>query len=149
MAITRHTPRLPLGDLNVFSTRLNRIFDEPWFPLPAPSAGWTPVVNVEESADELLLTAEFPGLTEDEVKVELEDNILTIRGEKREEREEHDDERQFHVRERRFGSFNRAFTLPRTVAADEIHASFEDGVLSVRMPKSIEAKSRKIEVKKG
>lgn len=149
MAITRYTPRSPLGDLDLFSTRLNRMFDEPWFHLPAPTAGWTPVVNVEESPEALILTAEIPGLTEDEVKVELENNILTIHGEKREEREEGDEERNYHVWERRFGSFHRAFTLPRSVLDDEIDATFENGLLRVRMPKSGEAKGRRIEIRKG
>lgn len=149
MAITRHTPRSPMGDLDLFSTRMNRMFDEPWFPLPAPNAGWAPVVNVEETPDALLLTAEVPGLTEADVEVEIENNILTIHGEKREEHEETDKERQYHVWERRFGSFHRAFTLPRTVVAEKIQATFDSGILLVRMPKSGEAKSRRIEIKKG
>ena len=101
---------------------------------------------MEEGADELILTAELPGMAEEDVRLEIENNILTIRGEKREEREEGDDKRNFHVWERRYGSFQRAFTLPKSVTLDEIKADFDNGILTVRMPKAVEAKSRAIKI---
>ncbi len=97
--------------------------------------------------DELILTAELPGMIEDDVHLEIENNILTIRGEKREEREEGDEKRSFHVWERRYGSFQRAFTLPKSVTTDKIKANFDNGILTVRMPKAAKAKSRTIEIK--
>jgi len=102
---------------------------------------------VEEAADELLLTAELPGIREEDVSVEIKNNILTIRGEKREAREEGADGQRHHGWERRYGSFQRVFTPPRSVQADTIQADFEHGVLTVRMPKAEEAKSRTIEIK--
>ncbi len=104
---------------------------------------------MEEAADELLLTAELPGMREEDINVDIERNILTIRGEKREAREEVDDGHRYHVRERRHGSFQRAFTLPWSVEADEIRADFDGGVLTVRLPKAPEAKSRAIEIASG
>jgi HSP20 family protein len=135
----------PWRDFDDFANRLGQVFDDNW--LAAPShRGWIPAVNVEETNDEVLLTAELPGLTTDDVEVELENNVLTIRGEKREEHEEREEGNRFHRVERRFGSFKRSFTVPRSVKADEIEAQFNAGVLAVRMPKASEAKGRKIDI---
>jgi HSP20 family protein len=106
-------------------------------------------VNVEEAADELLLTAELPGMLYEDISLDIENNILTIRGEKRETRDEADEGRKYHVSERTYGSFHRSFTLPRTVEADSIEARFDNGVLTVRLPKAPEAKSRSIEIAAG
>ena len=151
MAIMRYTPRRifsPWPEFTGFANRLPRLFDEPWN-TPEPTRSWFPAVNVEEEPDELILTAELPGLAEEDVHLEVENNILTIRGEKREEREEGDDKRRFHVWERRYGSFQRAFTLPKSVAVDGVRADFDNGILTVRMPKATEARSRTIEIKGG
>ena len=113
---------------------------------PEFTGTWVPAVNVEETADELLLSSELPGMREEDVNVDIENNILTIRGEKREERVEGEEDQKYHVRERRYGSFRRAFTLPRSVQADAIQADFDSGILTVRMPKASEAKSRTIEI---
>ena len=148
MALVRYTPKSTFAswpDLDLFSNRLSRVFGSSW-DTPEPTGAWIPAVNVEETADELLLTAELPGTPEEDIHVDIENNILTIRGEKREAREEADEGRRYHVWERRYGSFHRAFTLPRSVEADAIRADFDDGVLTVRLPKSPEAKSRAIEI---
>lgn len=146
MAITRYTSRNPWRELDQLTNRLGRMFDTDW-PTPSSGGDWMPAVNVEESQDELLLTAELPGMTDDDVEIELENNILTIRGERTEERS--DGERRFHLWERRYGSFQRSFTLPRTVQADGISAEFENGLLRVHMPKAPEAKGRRIEIAAG
>ncbi len=148
MALVRYTPDSTFSswpELNLFSNRLSRVFANAW-DTPEPTGAWIPAVNVEETADELLLTAELPGLREEDVNVNIENNILTIRGEKLEAREEGDEGQRDHVWERRYGSFQRAFTLPRSVQADAIEATFDTGVLTVRMPKAPEAKSRTIEI---
>ena len=148
MALMRYTPKPTFAswpDLDMFSNRLSRILGSPW-DTPEPTGSWIPAVNVEESADELLLTAELPGMREEDVNIDIENNILTIHGEKREEREEGGEGHRFHVWERRYGSFHRAFTLPRSVDAEAIRADFDGGVLTVRMPKAAEAKSRTIEI---
>jgi HSP20 family protein len=148
MALVRYQPRSAFAAWPEFdfSNRLSRVFGSAW-DTPEPPGNWIPAVNVEEAADELLLTAELPGIREEDVSVEIENNILTIRGEKREAREEGADGQRHHVWERRYGSSQRVFTPPRSVQADTIQADFEHGVLTVRMPKAEEAKSRTIEIK--
>jgi HSP20 family protein len=133
--------------LDELTSRLGRTLDDSWFLAPTHK-GWMPAVNVEEKKDEVVLTAELPGLGHDDVEIELENNILTIRGEKREEREEGDDDSRYHLWERRYGSFQRSFTVPRTVKPTDINAVFENGILTVHMPKVPEAKGRKISIGK-
>ena len=148
MALVRYIPKSTFAswpELNLFSNRLSRVFGDVW-DTPEPTDAWIPAVNVEEAADELLLTAELPGMREEDVNVDIENNILTIRGEKRESREEGDEGHRYHVWERRYGSFQRAFTLPSSVQADAIQAGFDAGILTVRMPKAPEAKARTIEI---
>ncbi|NJD19029.1 MAG: Hsp20/alpha crystallin family protein, partial [Gemmatimonadetes bacterium] len=86
---------------------------------------------------------------EENVAIEMENNVLTISGEKSEERTEGDEERRYHLWERRYGQFPRSFTLPRTVKGEDIRAGFEKGVLRIRMPKVAEAKTRKIAIEKA
>lgn len=153
MAITKYSLRRPTysnwSDLDDVSNRLSRFFDESIFNAPMRESGrWVPPVSVSETSDELLLTAELPGMSEDDISIDLENNVLTISGEKNEVREEGDEERRYHVYERHFGSFNRSFTLPRTVDPNDIRATFDNGILTVKMPKVAEAKGRKIEISK-
>jgi len=125
--------------------RLARLFDD----VGLQGRGdrmWSPPVSVSETNDEIVLTAELPGMSESDIQIELENNVLSISGEKTEERQEGDEERRYHVWERSYGSFRRSFTLPRTVSADDVTASFEGGVLTVTMPKAAEAKGRKISI---
>jgi HSP20 family protein len=119
------------------------------WPTPAGSGSWMPAINVEESGDELVVTAEVPGMNPNEIDVEIENNILTIRGEKSEEHREGDDKKRYHVWERRYGSFERSFTLPRSVSTEAVEADYRDGVLRIRLPKAAEAKSRKIQIGNG
>jgi HSP20 family protein len=148
MAITRYTYGNPWRELDQLTDRLSQMFENS-FPMPSSSGAWAPAVSVEETQDELVLTAELPGVKPEDVDVQLENNILTIRGEKREERKEEDENRRYHLWERTYGTFQRSFTLPRTVRAEEISAEFSEGLLHVRMPKAPEAKSRRIEIRGG
>lgn len=102
---------------------------------------------MEETADEIVLTAELPGMKREAIDIELEDGVLTIQGEKKEE--EKQEGTQGLLYERRWGSFTRRFTLPRAVDAGNITASYQDGILKVRVPKAEEAKGRKIEITEG
>ena len=104
-----------------------------------------PETDVVETEREIRVHVEMPGLKRENIEVDVENNVLTIRGEKREERTEGQEGR-YHLAERRWGTFARSFVLPRDVDADNIHASFEDGVLTVRIPKSEKARRRKIDV---
>ncbi len=147
MAITQYRDRnwlAPWREFDQFSRQLNRAFGDAF--ADVEGSRWLPAVNVEETKDELVLTAELPGMTQDDVDIELENNVLTIRGEKEETREENG-ERKYHVWERRYGSFQRSFSLPRTVTADDISATFDNGVLHVHMPKAPEAKGRTIQIR--
>lgn len=155
MAIMRYRPldvlsplSSSLREFDELTNRLRGLWDEE-MTAPATRFPFTPAVNVEETADALLLTAELPGLTEENVEIDLENNVLTIRGEKTVRREEESEDHRYHVWERRYGGFQRSFTLPRTVKGDEISATFRNGVLEVHMPKVPEAKGRKIAIKKS
>lgn len=153
MAITRPIRRTafptPWRDLEDVSSRLARFLDDGLFSATPTGGMWAPPVNITETKDELVLTAELPGLREEDVSVEVENNILTVSGEKSEERTEGDEERRHHLWERSYGSFRRSFTLPSTVRAENITARFENGVLRVQLPKVAEAKGRKIEISKS
>lgn len=147
MAIIRSGYRTPgyapWRELEEMSNRISRLFEEGG----NDSGGlWAPPVNVQETSEDLRLTAELPGVRPEDVEIDMENNVLSIRGEKREQIEEGGEEGRVHFRERRYGSFQRMFTLPRTVKADEIKATFKDGVLTVHMPKAPEAKGRKISI---
>lgn len=142
MSIARYTQRSGLSP--AFSNRLGTLFPE----LRPMHQGWMPAVNVEERDAEIVLTAELPGMSEDHVELELENNILTIRGDKQEEREEGEAGGRYHLSERTYGSFQRSFTVPRTVNPENIDAHFEDGVLTIHLPKAPEAKSRRITIGK-
>jgi HSP20 family protein len=152
MAITNYTLRRPTHsawrDLDDVSNRLSRIFDTTRVPASARSGGWAPPVNVSETPEELALTVELPGLREADISIELENRVLSISGEKKEQHSEPDEESRYHLVERSFGSFRRSFTLPSTVDGSEVAATFEDGVLTVTLPKSPEAKARTIEITK-
>ena len=144
MSLIKHTNLpLPWRNLDALGNRMSRIFGDVDFGNLTYAADWAPPVSVEERDDDILLTAELPGMTEDELEISLENNVLTISGEKRESREEGEASSKFHLVERSFGSFRRSFTLPRTVHAEGITAEFDNGLLSVRLPKVDEALSRK------
>ncbi len=123
----------------------DRFFSRP-FSADVTSA-WTPEVDVREAKDELVLSAELPGLETKDVSVSVENSVLTIGGEKRQEFETTNDEGQVHIAERHYGRFERSFRLPQTVDAEKIDAKFKDGVLTVALPKVEAAKPRKIEVR--
>lgn len=147
MSLTKHGNRLsPWADLDLLANRMNRIFTESGSGNLTCGTTRVPAVSVEERDREVLLTAELPGMTEDSVEITLENNVLTISGEKREAREEGEPSGKYHLVERSFGAFRRSFILPRTVRADGITADFDHGLLTVRLPKAEEAVSRRIEV---
>lgn len=105
---------------------------------------WTPRVDISESKDDIIVKAEIPGMTKDQIKVSLQDNILTIRGEKKQEQEEK--EASFHRVERSYGAFVRSFSLPTLVRSDQIKASYKDGILKITLPKVEEVKPKEIPV---
>ena len=106
-----------------------------------------PAVDVAEDDKAVMLTAELPGMKEEDVEVVLRDDMLTVRGEKKSEREEKKEN--YHLTERRYGAFERTFRLPETADADKIKASIEDGVLTVTVPKKAAAKKVEKKIKVG
>lgn len=132
---------------------MDRLFDAFTAPFGLPSlrfdtaASTVPPIDVAEDEAAFTLTAELPGMTDKDVEVALSGDTLTVRGEKRQEHEENT--KDYHVRERSYGSFKRAFTLPANVDREKITAECTNGVLRVVMPKGSQAGPKKIEVKKA
>jgi len=145
MAIKRWRP---FRDLVSVQDDMNRLFDDFFGRLPMRTEGmermWAPNVDVSETKDNIIVTAEIPGMTKDDIKVTFNENTLTLSGEKKQEKEEKDAD--YHRIERSYGSFTRSFDLPTTVQFDKIKANYKDGVLQVTMPKSEEVKPKEIPI---
>jgi HSP20 family protein len=105
---------------------------------------WGPNVDIVESENEFEIHAELPGVKQDDVQITLNDNVLTLTGEKKQEVKE--DKGTVHRVERSYGKFQRSFSLPSSVAVDKVRATFEDGVLRVVLPKAEHAKARSIQI---
>jgi HSP20 family protein len=140
----------PFKEMEEISDRFNRLFGR----LPARResgrealtvADWAPTVDISEDEREYLIKAEIPEVDKKDVKVMLQEGVLTLQGERRQEKEEKG--RKFHRIERSYGTFVRSFTLPEGVAEDKLKAEFKDGMLLVHLPKSERAKPKAIEVK--
>jgi HSP20 family protein len=114
-----------------------------------PSLMRGPATDVMETENEIRVVTELPGFGPEDVEIHLENNVLTLRGEKKERVEEGDDQSTWHLVERRYGQFSRSFVLPREIEQERIQARFENGVLTVTIPKSEKAKRRRIEIAGG
>ena len=143
--------RRPLGDFQSLR-RLNQVLDEA-FNAPWPFGGdtngtltatWVPACDVFEDKDAVKIVAELPGVQPDHVKISLENNLLTVRGEKKQVAEEKTE--RVHRYERTYGIFERTFALPSTVDADRIQADFEAGLLTIELPKAEKARPRQIQI---
>jgi HSP20 family protein len=106
--------------------------------------GWMPPVDIQETEDAYKLHAELPGLTKDDINITLENNVLRLAGERKFEKEAKKDS--YHRIERTYGAFTRAFTLPHQVNPEGVQAAFENGVLTITVPKAEQAKPRKISI---
>ncbi len=141
----------PFDNLSDLQHEMNRLFDTSLHRIgldPAASV-FNPAIDVFEEKDSLIVRAELPGLAREEVHVSLQDDVLTIRGERKQETERKDDGRNYYYRERVSGSFHRTIHLPLAVDPKNIDAKFKDGVLEVTLPKAEEAKPRQIEIAVG
>ena len=123
-----------------------------------PMRGWggrmaemlrVPDTDVVETENGIRVTLDLPGMRPEDVSVDLENNVLTVSGERREERTEGEESDTWHLSERRYGKFSRSFVLPREVEQERIEARFEDGVLRVVIPKSEQTRRRRIEIRNG
>ena len=108
---------------------------------------WNPSVDIFENTDQIVLEAELPGLSSEDVNISIENNVLTIHGERKFEKKNEGDN--FHRVERSYGSFTRSFTLPPTVSSDNVEANFDNGILRLQLAKREETKPRRIEIKSG
>ncbi len=149
MAITKLTPTWPMSDV-AYPTRLGRLleqmFEAPYLREENGSlfGAWMPAVDVVEEKDRIRLVAELPGVKPEDVKISIENNVLTIQGEKHKDEELKEDKMRRY--ERTFGSFERSFTLPATIDPARIQANYEAGLLTVVLPKVEAAKPRQIAV---
>jgi HSP20 family protein len=143
MTIVRWEPVREIASLQGEMNRLfNTLFDQP----PANGARrWIPAMDLVETEDALILRADLPGMSEDDIKLEVEDRTLTVSGEREAEHEEAKPEG-FYRLERAFGRFERTLTLPKGADASAVSANFDRGVLEVRIPKPEEVKPRRIEI---
>jgi len=140
----------PYRELATMRHMLDRFFDDDFARFPAlwerQPGSMSLALDVAEQEDAFIVKASIPGVPVDDVEITLTDNVLTIKGEMKEDKEVK--EANYHLRERRFGSFLRSVTLPTTVDADKIEAINENGVLTLKLPKAEAVKPKKIEVKK-
>jgi HSP20 family protein len=142
----------PLREFSTLQNEMNRLFNTV-FDAPAPGNGsntmrrWMPAMDLVESGDHFVLRADLPGLSEEDVKIELEDTTLTISGERAAEHESKDEG--YYRLERAFGAFSRTLQLPKGIDPEAVSASFDRGVLEVRIPKPEERKPRRIEIGEG
>jgi HSP20 family protein len=127
-------------EFNELKNQISNELETEWFPTTL-----TPSVDLSETADAIEVRMDLPGVAANEINVQLSDNLLTISGERNEEKE--DKGRTFHRVERSYGSFARSITLPCNCAADNVSAVCKDGVLTVKLPKTTESKSQTIQVK--
>jgi HSP20 family protein len=132
-----------LGSLFGLRRDIDRLFEDAFS--GRGGSTWVPPVNVRENNDEIGLDVELPGIKPENVEITIENGLLTISGEKREERKEGEEGR-YHLVERSYGSFTRSFTLPQGIDEEQIDAQFHDGLLSVRIPKSALPQPRRIQI---
>jgi HSP20 family protein len=141
----------PVRELTSLQNDMNRLFNT-FFDTPTTGNGdtarrWIPAMDVVETDDHFVLKTDLPGLAEEDVNVEVEDNVLTVSGERK---AEHEDKRDGYVRvERSYGSFRRSLTLPEGIDPEAVSASFDKGVLEVRIPKPEQRKPRRVAIQVG
>ena len=147
MAIIRWDP---FRDLVTIRDKMNRLFEDAVTQRGEEkelvSSSWAPAVDIYEDESQLVLTAEVPGLSEKDVEIKIEDNVLSIQGERKLEKETR--EENYHRIERAYGSFYRSFTLPNYIDQEKIRAEHENGVVKITMPKKPELQPRKVKILK-
>jgi HSP20 family protein len=139
----------PIRELDSLQSDMNRLFDG-FFQARAGNEvnrRWIPAMDLVETADHLVLRADLPGMSEEDIEIEIKDGVLTVSGERK---TEHEDKGEgYHRVERSFGRFSRSLTLPDGIDADSVNASFDRGVLEVKIPKPAETKPHRVQVGRG
>ncbi len=139
----------PFREMSALQERMNRLFSDVRAQAPVRGeeivqGAWIPAVDIFETNEAIVLKAELPGITAQDISVEVKDNTLTLKGEKKFEKEVK--EENYHRVERSHGSFQRAFTLPGTIHQEKVKAKFKDGILEITLPKVEEAKPKQVKV---
>ncbi|MDO9211934.1 MAG: Hsp20/alpha crystallin family protein [Deltaproteobacteria bacterium] len=139
----------PFREMSALQERMNRLFSDVRAQAPVRGeeivqGAWIPAVDIFETNEAIVLKAELPGITAQDISVEVKDNTLTLKGEKKFEKEVK--EENYHRVERSYGSFQRAFTLPGTIHQEKVKAKFKDGILEITLPKVEEAKPKQVKV---
>lgn len=139
----------PFQEMSALQERMNRLFSDVRAQAPVRGeeivqGAWIPAVDIFETNEAIVLKAELPGKTAQDISVEVKDNTLTLKGEKKFEKEVK--EENYHRVERSYGSFQRAFTLPGTIHQEKVKAKFKDGILEITLPKVEEAKPKQVKV---
>jgi len=139
----------PWREMPALYNRFNRLFDDPFFRVgqmddDAGMGMWNPAVDLYEKDDHFMIKAELPGVNKDDIKIDLQDQLLTLSGERTYDNEIK--EENYYRRERSYGKFQRAFTLPADVDSDKIKAEFKDGVLQIEVPKPEGKKAKQVTV---
>ena len=138
----------PVRDIFRFRDEMDRLFDDFMDRFPARREAeeqtWSPDVDVQETDNEVIVEAEIPGMEQKDINVTIKDNVLTLKGEKKQEKEEK--EANYHRVERTYGSFARSFTLPTMVVVDKVSAKYTNGILRITLPKSEQVKPKEIAV---
>jgi HSP20 family protein len=137
----------PFRDMSVLQQQMNRMFDNTLHGWPAEdgATAWFPAADVYETENDLVLRADIPGVDPKQIDIRVENNVLTIRGERSLDSNKVKEEN-FHRVERLYGTFARSFTLSTTVDADKIKANYKDGVLTITLPKAEAAKPKRIQI---
>ena len=146
MAITRWDP---FRDLSILQERMNRVFEDAagrgWKgEEPSPTTSWSPAVDIYETDNQIMVQAELPGIEKKDIALQLENNVLTLKGERRFEKETKQEN--YHRIERSYGGFSRAFTIPTIVDEEKIRADYKDGILKIELPKKEQVKSKQIKI---
>jgi HSP20 family protein len=146
MAITRWDP---FRDLSLLQERMNRVFEDAavrgWKnDEPSATTSWSPAVDIYETDNEIMVQAELPGVDRKDIALQLENNVLTLKGDRRFEKETNQEN--YHRIERSYGGFSRAFTIPTVVDEDKIRADYRDGILKIALPKKEQVKAKQIKI---
>lgn len=138
----------PFRDLNMLQDRMNRLFEDAGRGArseePSSTTIWSPAVDIYETENEIVVQAELPGMDRKDITLHLENNVLTIRGDRKFQKETKEDN--YHRIERSYGGFSRSFSIPTTVDEEKIRADYKDGVLKVALPKKEQAKPKQIQI---
>ena len=145
MALTRWDP---FRELSIMQERMNRMFDDAgrgWRgDEPSSTTTWSPAVDIYETENEIMVHAELPGVDRKDIALNLEKNVLTLKGERRFEKETKQEN--YHRIERAYGGFSRSFSIPAIVDEEKIRAEYKDGILRISLPKKEQVKAKQIQI---